>query len=397
MTLQPGSADRPQVRTIGVVVDDFSVLAGATDFIVSVVDGLVRSAQGRRVIALLRRPPEKCRPAVRRLLAAGMPQVQMVAVPRSGPPLAAACRESGIDVVGPFTRDPPERGFPVPWFGYLYDFQHRHLPQYFEQAMIDARNAAFATMLETAPAIVVHSRSVERDARHFFPDSAAKIVPLPLSAAARPGWLAADPRAAQAKYGIGGAYFLVSNQFWVHKRHETAIEAFARIASRHPDLRLVMTGATEDSRAPTHMQDLAELIRRLGVAERVHILGFIPKLDQVALMRGARAVLQPTAFEGAAGGHSVYDAIALGVPAIVSDIPVNREIEAFVAAYFPLGDAAALAARMEEALAARPAAPSAETLRAQGDARRRRFGEEVWRVADYVAQLRRPQPPAGSI
>ena len=36
--------------------------------------------------------------------------------------------------------------------------------------------------------------------------------------------------------------------------------------------------------------------------------------------------MQPTLFEGGPGGGSVYDAIALGVPSIVSDIPINREI-----------------------------------------------------------------------
>lgn len=386
MTLQPTPAERARVRTIGVTVDDFSTLAGATDFIVSVVDGLVRAAEGRRVVALFRRPADRCQPAMRRLLAAGMPQVRMIAVPRGGEALAAVCRARGIDVLGPFTRDPPEQRFPVPWFGYLYDFQHRHLPQYFDRATIEARNAAFAAMLDTAEAVVVHSRSVRDDAERFFPAMRARVFPLPVSAAATPEWLGTDPAAAQAQYGIGSTYLMVANQFWIHKRHETAIEAFARIAGRHPDLRLVMTGATEDSRAPDHMRDLARLIVRLGVADRVHILGFIPKLDQIAILRGARALLQPTAFEGAPGGHGVYEAIALGVPAVLSDIPVNREIEPFVAGYFPLGDATALAAAIEAVLAAARVAPPPTTLLAEGAARRRRFGEEVWRVADYVAE-----------
>ncbi len=59
----------------------------------------------------------------------------------------------------------------------------------------------------------------------------------------------------------------------------------------------------------------------------MHFLGHIPKADQIAIMKDSLAVIQPTLFEGGTGGGSVYDAISLGVPAILSDIPVNREIE----------------------------------------------------------------------
>lgn len=387
MALQQEPANDRKVRTVGIVVDDFASLAGATDFIVSVIDGLLRAADGRRVIAIFRGTPEVCKVLARNVLAAGMPKVPMFAIPRSQIALANLCRAQGIDTVGPLY-DPPSPQFSIPWFGYVYDFQHRYLPQYFDEPTIAMRDAGFGRLLHAAEAVVVHSRNVKDDAERFFPSLKARIFPLPLSAAPRAAWLSADPRPAQAKYRIGSDYFLVSNQFWLHKRQETAIEAFALLAARHPDVRLVLTGSTEDWRVPTREQDVADVAVRLSIADRVHILGFIPKLDQVAIMRGARAVLQPTAFEGAAGGHSVYDAIALGVPTIVSDIPVNREIAEFVSAYFPLDDAATLAAMMEDALASHHTPPPAETLFEAGNQRRRHFGDEVWRVADYVARQR---------
>ena len=37
-------------------------------------------------------------------------------------------------------------------------------------------------------------------------------------------------------------------------------------------------------------------------------------------------MIQPSLFEGGPGGFSVYEAISLGKPVIVSDIEVNREI-----------------------------------------------------------------------
>jgi glycosyltransferase involved in cell wall biosynthesis len=43
-------------------------------------------------------------------------------------------------------------------------------------------------------------------------------------------------------------------------------------------------------------------------------------------MRRAIAVVQPTLFEGGPGGGSAYDSVALGLPLILSDISVNKEV-----------------------------------------------------------------------
>jgi glycosyltransferase involved in cell wall biosynthesis len=69
------------------------------------------------------------------------------------------------------------------------------------------------------------------------------------------------------------------------------------------------------------------LIRELNVEDDIKIVGHIPKLDQISLLKQSSAVIQPTLFEGGPGGGAAYDAIALGKPLIVSDIPVNLEIE----------------------------------------------------------------------
>ena len=52
-------------------------------------------------------------------------------------------------------------------------------------------------------------------------------------------------------------------------------------------------------------------------------LGFIPREDQLELMKNAIAVIQPSKFEG--WGTVVEDAKTLGKQIILSDIPVHRE------------------------------------------------------------------------
>ncbi len=383
--MQASPANDAHVARFGVLIDDFATLAGATDFIVSVVDGLFQAQGSREIVLICRGAKEDCEARFNTLIRAGMRKLPGYVLPRDDRVLAGLCRDLKIDVVGP-SYSPHVSQFPVPWIGYIYDFQHVHLPQYFSPEARAERDQAFHAMLDTAAAIVVHSQDARRDALAFHPSTQTEIVPLPIAAAPRPEWLSVDVAAAQAKYEVGSEYFIISSQFWIHKRHEIAIEAFARVAANHPGVTLVLTGATDDWRAPTRLQDLQGLIDRLGIADSVHILGLIPKIDQIALLRGARAMIQPTAFEGAPGGYGANDAISVGTPTIISDIPVNRELGDQATAYFPLDDVDALTASMEAVLKTPREAKSSETLLSEGADRRRRFGEQIWRAAEYAAR-----------
>jgi glycosyltransferase involved in cell wall biosynthesis len=159
-------------------------------------------------------------------------------------------------------------------------------------------------------------------------------------------------------------YFIVCNQFWIHKDHPTAIRAFAGFRARggDPGVALVCTGTVQDYRDPRYPGTIRALIWELGLEGRVHLLGHIPKDDQIALLRGAIAVLQPTWFEGGRGGGAVTDAVALGVPALLSDIAVNLEIVHDGCRFFPKGDPVGLAALMLELAAAEPARPDRAEL-----------------------------------
>ena len=44
------------------------------------------------------------------------------------------------------------------------------------------------------------------------------------------------------------------------------------------------------------------------------------------MLRNAKALIQPTLFEGGPGGGSANEAIALGVAVLASNIPINLEI-----------------------------------------------------------------------
>jgi glycosyltransferase involved in cell wall biosynthesis len=280
---------------------------------------------------------------------------------------------------------PLATGPAVPWVGYLYDFQHRHLPHLFSEQERVVRDRQFSAVLDSASVVIVNARAVERDALEFRPQMRARIVPMPINASPPREWFASDAAATRSRYGLDQPYLIICNQFWIHKDHRTAFDAFARIAGEFPELQLVCTGATSDYRDPGHFEGLLEFARTRGIRERLHILGLVPKQDQIDLVRGARAVVQPTLSEGGPGGGAAYDAIALGVPALVSDIPVNLEIEEPNVTFFRAGDPQALADAVRTLLSV-PAPPAAEPdqLIRAGNERRRRCGLALLRAIDMA-------------
>lgn len=298
--------------------------------------------------------------------------------------IGAAARRLGLDVLLPSVQ-PFGANVAAPWMGYIADFQHTHLPQFFSPAEIKARNTNFANMLRRAPTVIVNARSVVQDIDRFFPGRRARVTALPFSAAPDPAWLAlaAPPL---ARYGIEQPYFIISNQFWQHKDHLTAYRAFARTLRQHPNLTLVCTGETSDFRNPAHFAMLCQEAKSLGIDGRLQVLGLIPKMDQIALLRGALAVVQPTLFEGGPGGGSVFDAVALGVPAIVSDVAVNLEISEPSVSFFRTSDVAALAMAMCARAAAGPAAKQSQSGLMEAGLRRRKACGLV--LLEAVRQLR---------
>jgi glycosyltransferase involved in cell wall biosynthesis len=144
----------------------------------------------------------------------------------------------------------------------------------------------------------------------------------------------------------GEEYFtLLSTRTWEPLYDvETVARAFVLVAQRLPQLRLVMLGSGPQ----------AELLRNIfvqgGVEQRVLMPGQISYKDLPKFYRSADLYLSASRSDGAS--ISLLEALACGTPALVSDIPGNREWVNDVTGCgwrFPLGDANALADSIEYA------------------------------------------------
>lgn len=239
--------------------------------------------------------------------------------------------------------------FPVRWVGYIWDFQHRYFPQFFNNDELKGRDKTFRQVLSDARAIITNSETVKKDIAKFYPRSEAQVFNLPFSPPLYPEWLIAD-NSIRKKYPLPRKFFMISNQFWVHKDHLTAFKAIANLSKQHPDVFLVCTGKMEEPRQENYINDLRKTLNDLNIEDKVIFLGFIPKDDQIQILRRAIALIQPTLYEGGPGGGAAYNAVALGVPVVASDIPVNLEIKDRIVSFFKTGSAEDLTRKIEELL-----------------------------------------------
>ncbi|MBD1835871.1 glycosyltransferase family 4 protein [Cyanobacteria bacterium FACHB-472] len=212
---------------------------------------------------------------------------------------------------------------PYQWGGWIPDFQHYHLPNLFSLEEIEQRNKDHQQIASAAPVIVLSSQMAQQDFKHLYPDAASRSVVMNFVSCPEPEWFELDPKTTQKKYQLPDKFFLVSNQFWKHKDHAVVIEALGLLKKQGITPTVVCTGSATDYRNPDYYNQLLARIKDLGIGEQVRLLGLIPRVDQIQLMRRCLAVIQPSLFEG--WSTVVEDARSLGKPMLLSDFPVHLE------------------------------------------------------------------------
>lgn len=263
---------------------------------------------------------------------------------------------------------------PYPWGGCIYDFQHYHLPQFFSQEEIESRNKIAQRIAEAAPVIILISQIVQEDFNYLYPEAASRSTVMHPITCSEPEWFQLEPKVTQEKYGLPDYFFLVSNQFWQHKNHGIVIESLGLLKQQGIKPTVVCTGNITDYRHPEYYSQLLVRIEELELGGQVRILGLIPRIDQIQLMRRCLAVIQPSLFEG--WGIVVEDARTLGKSILLSDLPVHREHNYQDSYFFEKSNSEELATLISTALCTFKPGPDLEkeTLAKQ---------ENVQRVAAY--------------
>ncbi len=216
-----------------------------------------------------------------------------------------------------------------PW---IYDFQHKYLPHLFTQFDIDERDKGFAKIANSSSRVVLSSKTAATDFKKFFPDSECQTEVLQFRTSLASNWYELNPVKLQSKYHLPEKFFIISNQFWQHKNHLIVLEALKILKASSIYPVVVFTGHTYDYRKPDHIDTILQIIHTYGLANQVYLLGLIPRIDQIQLIRCSLAVIQPSLFEG--WSTVVEDARCIGKKMILSDFPVHLEQDPPGSAFF---------------------------------------------------------------
>ena len=273
--------------------------------------------------------------------------------------------------------NPLSVNFPIPWAGYIFDFQHKYYPEFFSVEEINKRDLEFQVMLDKAKTVIVNAKTVKADVEKFLKNTNARIITLPFCPVLNLDFF--ELNVDLKKYNLPDKYFMISNQFWKHKDHITAFKAFKLFLNNQPNknIALVCTGQTFDVRFPNYFDDLKSLIKELDIEKNIMILGYIPKDDQLQILKNCVGLIQSTLFEGGPGGFAVYESVGFGIPSIVSDIPVNLEIEDETVTFFKTGSEIDLANKIQDVYAMEPIKYTIEYLIEKNNESLKKMGLEI--------------------
>lgn len=237
------------------------------------------------------------------------------------------------------------KGLLIPTVGWIPDFQHRRMPEFFSFIQLKYRDHWFYNMAKASKIIILSSLDAKNDFVKMMPDLIYKTRVLNFVSQVQFNdiddiiW-----QKYKTKFQIRDNFFYIPNQFWAHKNHIVVIKALNILKNKGIDYQVICTGNIEDSRHPKYFNQLCNLIAEYKLESNFCILGLVPFEMVNGLMQKAVALINPSLFEG--WSTTVEEAKSMQIKLILSDIPVHREQNPREGVYFNPLDSEHLAEQM---------------------------------------------------
>lgn len=167
-----------------------------------------------------------------------------------------------------------------------------------------------------ARVVVVPSQATARDVERWHPDAQARLAVVLHGIAPARVLDDAAIRSARERLALPARYVLHVGTIQARKNVDLVVRAVRALRARHPDLRVVLVGR----RGWLADRAFAEIERD----DTAHWLGVVGDDDLAAIYRGAAVFASPSAYEGF--GLTVADALAAGVPVVISDVSSLPEL-----------------------------------------------------------------------
>jgi glycosyltransferase involved in cell wall biosynthesis len=226
---------------------------------------------------------------------------------------------------------------------WIPDFQDFHLPQlYTPKTLVEVRQRNLAKAY-LSNRIVLSSEDAAKDFRLQYPDSKAEVHVVPFSVT-HPDFSNLNFDNVRTKYQITGDYFYAPNQYWVHKNHQLVIKAVKKLKDNNKNILVLFSGKEWDPRNPEYVPMLKKQVEELGLHDNIRFLGFLDRNEQLLIMKNAKAIIQPSLFEG--WSTVIEDAKALNKFVFAANLAVNKEQLAENVVFFDPSNVSELAEKL---------------------------------------------------
>lgn len=146
------------------------------------------------------------------------------------------------------------------------------------------------------------------------------------------------------KYGISESEILIGNisRFSSEKGHSILINAFASFIkdANQPNVKLILAGGG------ALLQDSKFLAKELGVENQIIFTGHFEEVDKTSILSALDLFVFPTLAEGF--GIVLIEAMAMGLPCLVSNLPVLEDVAGDSVLFFQKADADDLSKKLLE-------------------------------------------------
>lgn len=246
-------------------------------------------------------------------------------------PMGKSLATQGVELLFcPFTATTYAEGN-IPTVSVVLDLQHRELPQFFSLHEIGLRNDFMAELTRKADRIICISEHTRKTVLKHLGVPSEKTHAVPICIQTRLSRPQVEKSVQYlADFGISERpYMFYPANFWPHKNHSMLLTAYGMFLARNPHspIDLVFTGALNGGE-----DAIKQAVIQMGLAKRVHFLGFVPEEMLAAVWFGCEFLIFPSLYEGF--GIPVLEAMSIGKPVLCSDRTSLPEVAGDAALYF---------------------------------------------------------------
>lgn len=173
----------------------------------------------------------------------------------------------------------------------IHDLMHRYesrFPEVGRWTIRTRREMHYRALCVSADILVADSELGARHIAESYGVDNARISVLPFSA---PDYVDTPARVPLAVPNLPERYFYYPAQFWPHKNHLNLARAVRLLVDRGLDPRVVLSGGAAGSH-----QTFADLVARLGIADRLTELGYVSNDLVTTLYRRSIGLVYPSYF-----------------------------------------------------------------------------------------------------